>query len=136
MTKRQLAALGALLLSITSGAPVANAATSDSPCALYMTGGPRLISGKTKITGSAESWCPGKFTFKVTIQQYRGLGIWRNKATTTKRSPKKGKISATVTWKCAKGTGNQLYRIVSDATYDRGVYPGPASEEKRFTCPG
>ncbi|MBC9717850.1 hypothetical protein H9Y04_35495 [Streptomyces sp. TRM66268-LWL] len=44
------------------------------------------------------------------VEQYRGAGIWRQKASKAEERKNVSALSVTSSWTCAKGTGNQLYR--------------------------
>ncbi|MFY4720143.1 hypothetical protein [Streptomyces sp. LaBMicrA B280] len=52
----------------------------------------------------------GLMSFSVGIEQYRGVGIWRSKASDTKTNYKGKVLGRLADWHCAKGTGTQTYR--------------------------
>ncbi|MFC4010075.1 hypothetical protein ACFOY2_22800 [Nonomuraea purpurea] len=76
---------------------------------------------------------------KTTLEQYRGLGIWRTKATST---VKKGRAAFTVTtspsWKCSGGS--QLYRnqtkvhLYSVLRGSKAVTLYQRTQERRIRC--
>ncbi|GAA2623602.1 hypothetical protein SMC26_38075 [Actinomadura fulvescens] len=82
-----------------------------------------------------------KIEFKVELQQYRGLGVWRSKA---KKNHKDGNASHALTkklvasWKCSGGS--QLYRTkaqvhawsVLRGSQTRSLYG--KSDQKRIRC--
>lgn len=109
----------------------------DSPCRVYASDPSHI--GST-IQGDGNSYClSGSDTeVKVTVQQYRSFGIWSNKA--SKRAYSPGDYAAAKPiWECAAGTGNQLYRIVTDGvTVIGGRQFGSSTQSKnylRVTCP-
>lgn len=139
MNARRAAALGLLLPLALSVAPTAGAAgTGKRPCGTSFGKGsvPRLTAQNAAITsGIVTGACNvKKYTFTVTLQQYRGLGFWANKASTTAKVTNGSITTAMATWRCGKGTGTQTYRVVTDYKIGRQDIAGPASPEKRITC--
>ncbi len=94
------------------------------------------------IKGEGSQTCRGDFIdnrIKVTVQQYRGAGIWRSTASNSGHTAE-ARIERTAAWACAEGTGNQLYRIVTDGSFQTsGGFTSRASvqsgEYLRVVCP-
>ncbi len=74
------------------------------------------------IEGSGDQFCSGADFWlqriRVSVQQQRSGPFWDTKATTgwTEWSPA-SIMSRNISWLCAVGSGNQNYRIVTDAEF-------------------
>lgn len=142
MNARHSAALALALPLLLSGLPAAAAGTASPTAGRSCNSNakehlPRTNAEKTHITtGATAGMCSvKKFTFTVTLQQYRALGIWDNKASASDTVTDGGEAKATATWKCGKDSGTQTYRIVANFEVDGSPVAGGASAEKRLTCP-
>lgn len=103
----------------------------------------RSITGGD-VKGSASQICSGNFvrhTVRATIDQYRGLGVWRKKSDGPRQevTAPDHDVWGLVRWRCAQGTGNQRYRIKATGTVTdangRTVTGVDYSPSERFTCP-
>jgi hypothetical protein len=125
----------------TNQVTVAPASSNDGNCTIYASD-PYKESGHIKGDGS--QFCSGNYhlqRIKVTIEQYRGLGIWDKKASVGYTAwTQNDFLERFVSWTCAAGSGNQLYRVVTDGqfigrsgqTYSAAVQSG---NYLRTTCP-
>jgi len=95
-----------------------------------------------QIGGRGEQICSGLIEeqqISVVLQQYRGLGLWADKARKTTPWASVYDQAATVYWNCT-GSGNQRYRIVTEGQFvdfdgakaSASVYSG--NQSIRFTC--
>lgn len=82
------------------------------------------------IYGSGTAYCNGGGAVQTLLQQYRGLGYWATKASSSATGT--DVITATAVWICASGTGTQSYR--TNAGGNSGA--GATSATVRITCPG
>ncbi|MEU8621181.1 hypothetical protein [Streptomyces sp. NPDC048623] len=82
----------------------------------------------------------GLIKLDTSIEQYRGLWIWARKAVNAGQKENISYIWVTASWKCAAGTGNQLYRSrviqrslrnSNGVWYETTAIMGP---QQRLTC--
>ncbi len=98
-------------------------------------------ANQNAIWGDSQNFCSGSgyqpIHLEQVIQQYRGLGIWANKATHTTGYVYADYQSYDGYWTCAAGTGNQLYRVITYG-YAEGVNAQQNVQSQnylRVTCP-
>jgi hypothetical protein len=113
----------------------------DDPQAFHHVYAPYKSQGK--IHGRATFYCSQQVrlaTMRVRIMQYRGAGIWREKAERID-GPRNGKLfSADPVWHCAgTGSGTQTYKTSSIFMYENanGTFAGAvekSSKQVRITC--
>ncbi|WP_283133237.1 hypothetical protein [Rhizohabitans arisaemae] len=98
--------------------------------------GPHILTSSTIVCASDTAPLNRIGYVDVRLDQYRGLGIWRNKAN-EKISIRNAAIRTTLTpsWRCSGG--NQLYRNHTEGYVKEGL-AGPKEfshkSEKRLTC--
>jgi hypothetical protein len=120
------------------GGDFASAAAAEY-CSIFAQKPYKNVS-QTRIYGVGDQSCQGLVsqTMTVKVQQYRGLGVWRDKVTKTQSSTN-SMFTVKTSWYCASGTGNQLYRtfVTGSARYLSGRFSSGSvrSEEYRTTCP-
>jgi hypothetical protein len=78
-------------------------------------------------------------TVEVRIMQYRGAGIWSQKAIASNSVDGAENLSVTARWNCAPGTGSQLYyaaiRFIHRDVGTNATYYNPdASRQARLVC--
>lgn len=111
-------------------------------CTVYASNPERsLIEYRYAIDGEGAQYCSGTgyepTRLKVVVQQYRGLGFWRTKATTDSGYINAWDLSRWAIWFCAYGSGTQTYRIVSTGYAEDGAYSRSVQSERylRVVCP-
>jgi hypothetical protein len=95
-------------------------------------------NGRTAYAAAYWSCNTGPITVSIVVklQQYRGLGVWRTKATSvTGVSAPFSRRFFRAGWTCAAGTGSQLYRTQTYAAVGAGTTRYYYSSQRRFTCP-
>ncbi|MCW2542412.1 MAG: hypothetical protein JWN95_4137 [Frankiales bacterium] len=121
---------------------VVTAATVPWVCSVYASDPYKSSEGgKQVIEGHGWQSCTGygyhNTKLQITVQQYRGLGIWADKYTYNSAWGYSAWLEHWVWWNCAKGTGNQLYRIVTRGYAQSGAYSQGVQSQNylRVTCP-
>lgn len=129
-TRMMVAAISAAAVSLLGVAAVPASAAQPDTGSCYRTSA-GINSDATHIYGSAQFNCSSNWSGAITaqIQQYRGAGYWAAKATRSTGSSGT-LVGVSVTWTCASGTGNQLYRTYGYAYNTKGY-----SSQYRVTCP-
>lgn len=94
-----------------------------------------------RIYGDSANFCSGAgyqpIYLHQAILQYRGFGIWATKASRTTDAYYHSYLDYTGYWTCAKGTGNQLYRVVTTGYAEGTNFQKSVQSENylRVTCP-
>jgi hypothetical protein len=132
-------------LSFTPGAsttPSALAASSPWTCVVFA-GDPvdTVVLGRPVIEGSGHQTCTGsgfeETRITIAVQQYRGLGRWAQKVKWDSGYAVAPSLYGSTYWTCAAGSGNQLYRIVTQGFAESGAYSATVQSvnDLRVTCP-
>ncbi|MFQ6148525.1 DNRLRE domain-containing protein [Streptomyces seoulensis] len=124
--------------------PVPLAASTKAKCQVVRDSKPYKHNGQNiEYSGILNCNMKGKMSFSVGIEQYRGLGIWRSKASKRRLNYTDGPVLGLVSsWHCASGTGTQTYRgkigTASLRTTSHGTWMKPSSlkfsSHARLTC--
>jgi hypothetical protein len=136
-TSIRIGLVGSLLATFLASPNPAHAATGT--CTINTDDPFKTVN---QIGGKGEQICSGLIEeqqISVVLQQYRGLGLWADKARKTTPWASVYDQAATVYWNCT-GSGNQRYRIVTDGQFidfkgdhaAASVYSG--NQSIRFTC--
>jgi hypothetical protein len=79
-------------------------------CDVLQYGAPYVHAGAVQADATLDCNQSGTATFSVSIEQYRGLGIWSTKATDDIVNSKGSIFPIAARWTRASGTGTQTYR--------------------------
>ncbi|MER8042662.1 hypothetical protein [Streptomyces sp. NPDC094032] len=119
---------------------VGTQAAAAAPSCYLTINRPYTQSGRVEVSNRLLCNQNGRIKLDSSIEQYRGLGIWVSKAKNADQKENISYIWVTASWKCAAGTGNQLYRtriVQRSLRNSNGVWyetHGIMGPQARLTC--